>query len=61
MSRILILTEVIDGPDLQAYFEGSKPIPTVEELRREMTGNGRVGRETVTTGPDIVLQPPANG
>jgi cell division protease FtsH len=61
MARILILTEVIDGPDLQAYFEGSKPIPTVEELRREMTGNGRVGRETVTTGPDIVLQPPANG
>ena len=61
MARILILTEVIDGPDLQAYFEGSKPIPTVEELRREMTGNGRVGRETVATGPDIVLRPPANG
>jgi cell division protease FtsH len=61
MSRILIVTEVIDGPDLTAYFEGSKPIPTVEELRREMTGNGRVGRESVATGPDIVLRPPANG
>jgi cell division protease FtsH len=60
MSRILILTEVIDGPDLHAYFEGSKPIPTIEELRREMTGNGRE-RDTVATGPDVVLQPPANG
>ena len=61
MSRILILTEVIDGPDLNAYFEGSKPIPTVEELRREMAGNGRVERDTLATGPDVVLQPPANG
>ena len=61
MSRILILTEVIDGPDLNAYFEGSKPIPTVEELRREMAGNGRVERDTLATGPDVVLQPPASG
>jgi cell division protease FtsH len=61
MSRILILTEVIDGPDLNAYFEGSKPIPTIEELRREMAGNGRVERDTFATGPDVVLQPPANG
>jgi cell division protease FtsH len=60
MSRILILTEVIDGPDLKAYFEGSKPIPTVEELRRELTGNGRVGREAAPTGPDVVVQPPAS-
>ena len=61
MSRILILTEVIDGPDLKAYFEGTKPIPTIEELRREMTGNGRVGRDAAATGPDVVLQPPASG
>jgi cell division protease FtsH len=59
MSRILILTEVIDGPDLTAYFEGTKPIPTIEELRREMSGNGRVGGETAPTGPDVVVQPPS--
>jgi cell division protease FtsH len=60
MSRILILTEVIDGPDLTAYFEGSRPIPTIEELKREMSGNGRVGGESAGTGPDVVVQPPTS-
>ena len=36
LSRILIVTEVIDGPDLHAYFDGTKPIPDVEDLRREI-------------------------
>jgi cell division protease FtsH len=57
LSEILILTEVIDGPDLHAYFEGTKSIPSVEELRRRMVGNGSATPATVT-GPDLVVQPP---
>jgi cell division protease FtsH len=61
MSEILILTEVIDGPDLHAYFEGTKPIPSVEELRRSVEGNGgRAADEKTAPGPDIVAQPPAD-
>ncbi len=58
LSEILIVTEVIDGPDLSAYFEGLKPIPSKEELRRQVEGNGR--RETTErSGPEIIVQPPA--
>ena len=57
MSQILIVTEVIDGPDLHSYFEGSKPIPTVEELRREISANGN-RRDAAPPGPDVVVQPP---
>jgi len=48
--------EVIDGPDLQAYFDGSKPIPTPEELEDQIhqtPGTAAPG----SGGPDIVLQP----
>jgi cell division protease FtsH len=60
LSEVLIVTEVIDGPDLHAYFDGTKPIPTVEELRREMGGNGPAPKEAerTPTGPDVVVQPP---
>jgi len=62
MSQILIVTEVIDGPDLHAYFEGTKPIPSLEDLRRDVQGNGRgATAESSPTGPDIVIQPPAQG
>jgi cell division protease FtsH len=56
LSEILILTEVIDGPDLHAYFDGSKPIPSADDLRRELASNGQ--RSTAVTGPDVVVQPP---
>ncbi len=47
LSKILIVNEVIDGPDLQAYFDGSKPIPTPEELEAKIhaerpRGGGRL-------------------
>jgi cell division protease FtsH len=62
MSEILILTEVIDGPDLHAYFEGTKPIPSLEELRRAVEGNGRRAADgAASTGQDVVVQPPAEG
>lgn len=60
MSEILILTEVIDGTELTAYFRGTKPIPSTEELRREAAGNGTADTaEIAPTGPDIVAHPPA--
>jgi cell division protease FtsH len=59
LSRILIVTEVIDGPDLHAYFEGTKPIPSPEELAREVVGDGeRRGEAPGSSGPGIVVQPP---
>ena len=56
LSKILIVDEVIDGPNLQAYFDGSKPIPTPEELE----AHGRRDDDESSSGgagPDIVLQP----
>jgi hypothetical protein len=56
LSKILIVNEVIDGEDLQAYFDGSKPIPTPEELEAQL----RSTRDTdsqVPSGPDIVIPP----
>jgi cell division protease FtsH len=61
LSRILILTEVIDGPDLHAYFEGTKPIPPLDELRRQVGVNGSTAGEPSATGPGIVVQPPVSG
>jgi hypothetical protein len=60
MSKILIQTEVIDGGDLTGYFDGTKPIPSEEEIRQEVGGNGQRGSavEETPTGPDVVLQPP---
>ena len=57
LSKILIVNEVIDGPDLHAYFEGTKPIPSPEDLAREAASNGGRG----SGGPDIVVQPPGRG
>jgi cell division protease FtsH len=61
LSDVLIVTEVIDGPDLHAYFEGTKPIPSPQELRRD-TGAPEAEQETapLPTGPDVVVQPPAS-
>ncbi len=56
MARLLMVTEVIDGPDLLAYFKGEKPVPDIEALRRER-GNGAARREEAT-GPDVVVTPP---
>jgi cell division protease FtsH len=64
LSRILIVNEVIDGPDLHAYFEGTKPIPSPEDLAREAASNGDrrgAGDASGSTGPDIVVQPPGRG
>ena len=60
LSQILIVTEVIDGPDLHGYFDGTRPIPNVEDLRREMSLNGKRDEGTLS-GPDLVVQPPGAG
>jgi cell division protease FtsH len=60
MSQILILTEVIDGPDLKAYFDGTKPIPSAEDLRRDLGADGHADHPPETPpGPDVIVQPPA--
>ncbi|GIU98624.1 MAG: ATP-dependent zinc metalloprotease FtsH [Actinomycetota bacterium] len=57
MAELLMVTEVIDGKDLKAYFEGTKPIPDVEELRRGR-GNGRQTRPADAAAPHAVPPPP---
>jgi cell division protease FtsH len=59
MSQILILTEVIDGPDLHAYFDGSKPIPNLDELRRQAGTNGQKPDATPPS-PDVIVHPPGS-
>src|SRR5437899_7776150 len=39
LSALLVVTEVIEGNDLTAYVEGTKPIPDARELR----ANGQTG------------------
>jgi len=56
MAEILIATEVIDGPDLKAYFEGSKEIPTGERLREQAEGRER--EPELPPGPDVIVKPP---
>jgi cell division protease FtsH len=55
MAELLMVTEVIDGPDLIAYFKREKPVPDIEALRRER-GNGAPARKQ--DGPDIAITPP---
>ena len=66
MSQILIETEVIHGPELLEYFEGTRPIPTLDELRAAgaaadaaapPSDNG--GTSHPAPEPDAVTQPPA--
>jgi cell division protease FtsH len=40
LSDLLQVTEVIDGPDLHAYFDGTKPMPSAEEIAA-LRANGR--------------------
>jgi len=64
MAQMLIVTEVVDGPDLKAYFEGTKPIPSAEELRRQI-GDDRTptdlaeAQPELPPGPDVIVRPPA--
>jgi cell division protease FtsH len=40
LSALLLVTETIDGEDLEAYTGGTKPIPDGEELRQQGGGQG---------------------
>ena len=59
MAELLMVTEVIDGKDLLEYFEGTKPVPDVDALRRER-GNGAPGRPSSETGPTSSSAAPAS-
>jgi len=45
LSALLVVTEVVEGDDLKAYVEGTKPIPDPKELRPN-------GRATTTPEPE---------
>ena len=47
LANLLQVTEVIDGPDLHGYFDGSKPVPSPEAIAA-MRANGAGG----TAAPD---------
>ena len=54
LAALLLVTETIDGPDLEAYASGAKPIPSPDEAARrpggEAPGRGR-GREGAAASP----------
>jgi len=54
MSDLLMKVEVIDGDDLKAYFEGTRPIPTAEEAAEAQAV--RAAQRRGQDGPDIVTQ-----
>jgi cell division protease FtsH len=51
LSRVLMSREVIEGKDLNAYVDGTKPIPTPEELAHEEAPTEQL------SGPTIVATP----
>ncbi|HEX9122791.1 MAG TPA: ATP-dependent zinc metalloprotease FtsH [Actinomycetota bacterium] len=63
LSGLLMVTEVIEGADLTAFVEGSRPIPTIEEARARIAlgngGNG-AGRPTqeLPQAPAATVPPP---
>ena len=57
MAELLQVTEVIDGPDLKAMFDGQKPVPTPAEIDA-MRANGSRPKVAANDGPDVILQPP---
>jgi len=62
LANLLQVTEVIDGPDLHGYFDGSKPVPSPEAIAA-MRANGAGGAEAPgepetgsPNGPDAAVQ-----
>ena len=57
LSKVLISREVMEGKQLKAYVDGLVPIPTEEELAREMeekaAENGQKETQEVKPGPAI--------
>jgi cell division protease FtsH len=55
LAELLIVVEVIEGTDLKAYVEGTKPVPTPDEARAaQAAANGERERGS---GPEIIAQP----
>jgi cell division protease FtsH len=60
MSELLQVTEVIDGPELHAWFDGTKPIPGPEEIDTMRANGSKAATERARQGggPDVIIQPP---
>ena len=67
LAKLLLVTETIDGPDLQAYASGEKAIPTPDEARADLEEKRRAAaivakarREPTSSRPaPAPLLPPA--
>jgi cell division protease FtsH len=61
LASVLMAREVIDGKELKAFLDGSQPIPSEDELRRELQEkaeeNGHRQTEEIT-GPAILPSAP---
>jgi cell division protease FtsH len=57
LAEVLIAREVIEGKELHAYLDGSTPIPTPDELKREVeqkaADNGQAATQEIKPGPAI--------
>jgi cell division protease FtsH len=62
LSKVLIAREVMEGKQLMAYVDGTVPIPTEEELKREMEDkaaeNGQKETQEIKPGPAITASAP---
>jgi len=54
---LLRVTEVIDGKDLQDYFEGKRPLPTEEEAAAFAAARTSTNGSGQAAGPGIVTEP----
>ena len=70
LSALLLVTETIDGEDLEAYTGGTKPIPNEEQLREHEAAKERESekaaaaavakeREREPSRPPQIAMPPA--
>jgi len=57
LSEVLIAREVMEGKDLRAYVDGTTPIPTKDDLDRELeekaAENGQKETQEIKPGPAI--------
>jgi len=62
LAQVLIAREVMEGKELLAYVDGSTPIPTKEDLDRELqqkaAENGQKETEVIHPGPAIIPSAP---
>ena len=59
LSALLISVETIEGEDLIAYVKGTKPIPTPEEARRELSDDAAAAAAATEPDAPIIKHTPS--